>query len=128
MRKTILVLAASAAMALAQIPTDASAAHRGGGAGVRSGGSSGAAAIRGGSTVRSPSFSSPRVSGATRFSGGTGGMWRGRHHRFHRGFIGAPFYGAYAAYDSCYQPRRVWTRWGWRWHRVYVCADPYYYD
>jgi hypothetical protein len=37
------------------------------------------------------------------------------HHRFHR----FGFYGAYAAYDSCW--RRVWTSYGPQW--VDVCGD-----
>jgi hypothetical protein len=32
--------------------------------------------------------------------------------------LGAPYY----AYGSaCYSAQRVWTPFGWRWHRVWVC-------
>ncbi len=150
MRNTIIVLAASAAMGLGmtQMSTDALARS-----GMQSAGSShavsapsGSAGMRGPS-ISSPSvvstnktFASPNVVGTNRtfatpgrvasgaWSGGWNGGWRHRHHhRFrHFGFV-APF-AAYAAYDSCYVPRRVWTPWGWRWRRVYVCDGPYYYD
>ena len=149
-RKTIVVLAASVAMALA-VAGDALAQRgsMGGGGGGGGGGGSGGGSFGGGggggyrgggggaaisapsAGVRGPSaggtFRGPGVAGTTRYSGGN---WSGRHHRHHhhRGFVGAPyFYGAYAAYDACYQSRRVLTPWGWQWQRVYVCNDPYYY-
>jgi hypothetical protein len=42
-----------------------------------------------------------------------------RHHRF-RFFPG--FYAASYIDDDCYFARRVWTPWGWRWRRVWVCG------
>ncbi len=46
------------------------------------------------------------------------------HHRFVGGvfaFGGWPYYDYYDYSDTCYQPRRVWTPYGWRWQYVYVC-------
>jgi hypothetical protein len=45
-----------------------------------------------------------------------GGFWRGPGIAFGFG-LGAPYY----AYGSCYQARRVWTPYGWRWRRTWVC-------
>jgi len=46
------------------------------------------------------------------------GGWGGFHH-YHHGFgIG---YIAGPAYDGCYAPRRVLTRFGYRWRTVNVC-------
>jgi hypothetical protein len=65
-----------------------------------------------------------------------GGGWGGWHHGFNRGFVGprfgfhrgfiGPRFGfrfraAPFAFASCSQVRRVWTPFGWRWHRVWVC-------
>ncbi len=153
MRNTIIVLAASVAMGLGmtQMSTDALARS-----GMQSSGSShavsapsGSAGMRGPSmtsSIRSPSMGGtnrPYVGGSnvvgtnrtfaspSRVTSGTwnrwNGGWRHRHHRFRHFAFVAPFAG-YAAYDSCYVPRRVWTPWGWEWRRVYVCDDPYYYS
>jgi hypothetical protein len=41
-----------------------------------------------------------------------------RHHvRRHFAFVGVPL----VASDSCVVVRRVWTRWGWHWRRIWVC-------
>jgi hypothetical protein len=45
-----------------------------------------------------------------------GGFWRGPRITFGLGF-GAPYY----AYGSCYRLHRVWTPYGWRWRRGWVC-------
>jgi hypothetical protein len=37
--------------------------------------------------------------------------------RRHIAFVGVPL----VASDSCVAIRRVWTRWGWHWRRVWVC-------
>jgi hypothetical protein len=55
--------------------------------------------------------------------GGWGG-WHGHHHGgFFRGprFFAGPFL-SYGYYDPCYRPVRVWTPWGWRFRRVWVCG------
>jgi hypothetical protein len=64
-------------------------------------------------------------------NGGKYNYYGGRRH-YRRGY-GFGFYpwvgfGAYAAYDSCYRLRRVWTPYGWQWRRVNVCGYPYDYD
>src|SRR5512139_3064861 len=72
-----------------------------------------------------------------RYAGNYGNRYAGNYNNYRRGHrrgygygwplavgaIGA--YGAYAAYDydSCYQPQRVWTPYGWTWQQVYVCGD-----
>ena len=121
MRKTIIVLAASVAMGMAHMTSDALAASRSGGSmsgtHSNSGSSARGASIGGKSAaVRAPSatgaINSPRMTGTTRFSSNNwSGGWRHRHHRFHNRFvIGAPF--AYAAYDSCYTPCAAYGRRG----------------
>ena len=135
MRKILIVLTTSTAMAFAQVSPGALAAPRsmGSGGGMHSG------SFHGGSISGAPDIShgrvttrainSPRIAGSTRFSSNNWrGDWRHRHHRFHRRFVfGVPFaFGAYAADDSCYSVRRVWTHWGWRWRRVYICDYPDY--
>ncbi len=124
-RKILSALAASAAIAIAQLPTGASAAMRGGTFGMSHAGPmvSHSAAIRG-----------PSISGATFNHTAWSGSWGHRpffhHRRFFRNrfFVGAPFaFSAYAAYDSCYRWRQVWTPWGWRVRRIYVCDYPYVY-
>ncbi len=49
-----------------------------------------------------------------------------RHHGFGFGFgglyaYGGPDYYDYYAGDSCYQWRRVWTPFGWRWRDIWIC-------
>jgi hypothetical protein len=117
---------------------------RGGGAPV------GGAAVMGGRGSAAPSMTpGPQMSGSVgSYSGGqrhTGGSWSGgrkfsggsrkgggHHHHGHghhkKGFavVGVPFgfYDDYAYYPNdygCYQVRRVHTRHGWQWRRVYVC-------
>jgi hypothetical protein len=118
-RKILMALAASAAIAIAQLPTDATAksfSHSSGATILHSSGKSFTAS----SAIRSSS------TGGVNFA--RSGSWSGGHrfHRFrNRAFVGAPF--AYAAYDSCYRWRHVWTHWGWRLRRVYVCDYPYVY-
>jgi hypothetical protein len=58
--------------------------------------------------------------------------WYGRHGGWHGGGYyggwGPRFYGggyypyAYGAYGSCYRPVRVYTPYGPRWRRVWVCG------
>jgi hypothetical protein len=136
MRKTIIVLATSLGMGMTQMSTDVLAVPRGAGSvGAMHGISAPGPSMRGG-VVHGPAMAgpmnSPRFTGPTKFgSNHWSGDWGHRHHRFHRNFAFAavPFaVGAYAAYDSCYTWRRVWTPWGWSWSRVYACDYPYYYD
>jgi hypothetical protein len=51
------------------------------------------------------------------------GGWRGGWAR--RGWWRGPvvgFYGAPYAYGGCYHLHRVWTPYGWRLHRIWVCG------
>jgi hypothetical protein len=43
-----------------------------------------------------------------------------RHHRFHR--FASPFFFASVVDDGCFVARPVWTPWGWRWRRIWVCG------
>jgi hypothetical protein len=66
----------------------------------------------------------PTVASAQFFGWGGGYYSRGfvgpRFFRPRFGFrFGAPF--AYGAFAGCNQLRRVWTPFGWRWRRVWVC-------
>jgi hypothetical protein len=93
-RKTMIALAAVAALGTAFVATEASARSGGHGFGGHHG-----------------------------FSGG-GFRHHGFHRGFFGsgfGFYGYP-YSAYYGYDGCYQVRRVPTPWGWRWRRVWVCG------
>ena len=75
-------------------------------------------------------LSVPSVANAQRhWGGGWGGGWHGGWHGFHRGFVG-PRFGFHRgfvgprfgfAFASCSVVRRVWTPFGWRWHRIWVC-------
>jgi hypothetical protein len=120
--KILAVLAATAAIAIAQLPTDAVAksfSH-----GSHASFSQSSKSFSTSSAIRSPSTAGVNFAR----SGTWSGSWRGhgfRHFRHNRFFVGAPF--AYAAYDSCYRWRHVWTRWGWKLRRVYVCDYPYVY-
>ena len=57
------------------------------------------------------------------------GHWGGHHFggpgiSFGFGVAPAPFYGGYYDYgfaDDCYRVHRVWTSYGWRLRRMYVC-------
>jgi hypothetical protein len=63
----------------------------------------------------------------TTASAGGGGKWGGGWHHHHHGhgfgigFIGGG-YGSYGGYDGCYQTRRVWTDFGYRFRVVNVSA------
>lgn len=83
MKRTVLAIAAAAALAIAAVPTTASAQH-------------------------------------------WGGHWGGHHFgwggpRISFGFGAAPYYDYGYAGTACYRVHRVWTPFGWRWHRVWVC-------
>jgi len=120
--KTIVTLAASAALCLTMLPSAASArgGHGGGGGGM---GMHGGMGVHGGMGMR----------------GGMSGGWRGnavafhsrgfsrdhdrftfRHHGF-RHFRDGIFVASYVD-DDCYIARRVWTPYGWHWRRIWACG------
>jgi len=144
MRKTIIALAALAAIGVIQMPAGALAAHANGGSMGASHASSGSmVAARGGSVAAShPSgFQGRAGTQGTRFGNNFATRNnavvnnragfnnhvrfadhdRFRHrHRFFRNRFGFSSF-AFAGDDGCYAPRRVWTPWGWRWRRIWVC-------
>lgn len=109
LRKALIALVAAAAVGVAFIPTESFA--RGGG-GFHGGGFHGGGGFRGGG-----------------FRGGFAGRGFGRGfvgRRFvGRGFVGGLGFYPYAYYgddyDGCWRLHRVWTPYGWRWARYYVC-------
>jgi hypothetical protein len=62
--------------------------------------------------------------GAISATPASAGWHGGHHHHWHGGWRGPAFYGiaTYPAYTSCYRPVRVFTPWGPRWRRVWVCG------
>ena len=60
-------------------------------------------------------MSVPTVASAAHFH------WGHVHHGFWGPRIGFSFGVAPYAYASCSAVHRVWTPFGWRWHRVWVC-------
>jgi hypothetical protein len=106
LRKALIALVAAAAMGVAFIPTESSAAGRGGGGGFHGGGFHGGFAGRG--------FAG---------RGFRGGFFPGVAVGYGLGYYGGPYY-AYDPYyggDGCWHVRRMWTPYGWRWRRHYVC-------
>ncbi len=110
MRK-ITALAATALLCTLLASTAASA--RGGGHGGMGGGHGGMGGGRGGLGVGGMhGFHRPFV-GPGRFA-----FRHHRFHRFHNGFFFASIDDGY----GCVTVSRVWTPWGWRWRRVWVCG------
>lgn len=132
MRKTIIAIAALAAIGMTQMPTGAFAAPRNGGT------------MSGTHSSVSPVHASGFQSGAGRFQSGAGirsarvgnnVTFQNRtfvnnrfafrhhfrhHHRFFRNrFAFSSF--AFVGDDDCFVLRRVWTHWGWRLRRIWVC-------
>jgi hypothetical protein len=99
-RKMLMACVAAAAIALLAVPTDASARGRGGGGG--GGGFHGGGGFRGGG-----------------FHGGGFRGGRGYYPLYGAG-IGLGLYGAYNY--GCYRTVRVFTPYGPRWRRVWVCG------
>jgi hypothetical protein len=97
-RKMLMACVAAAAIALLAVPTDASARGRGGGGG----GFHGGGGFRGGG-----------------FHGGGFRGGRGYYPLYGAG-IGLGLYGAYNY--GCYRTVRVFTPYGPRWRRVWVCG------
>jgi hypothetical protein len=91
MRRTLLAMGAAVALAVAALPTAATAQHHGG---VHFGGG--------------------------HFSGGPHFGFRGPGVTFGFG-VGPGYYDYGSDYASCSQVQRVWTPRGWRMHRVWVC-------
>jgi len=94
LRKLTIALAATAAIGLAFVATEASAKGMGHGPGMHGPG----------------------------MHGGHG--FRGLHGRFFGPGFGWGYYPSYAYGDdyACYQARRVATPYGWRWRRVWICG------
>jgi hypothetical protein len=142
LRKTLIALAATAALGIGAGTADARTGGGGGGGGGAyhgggGGGGGGAAAVHSGGP--SHSFSAPSHVGPSHVGpshvgtmGPRSGTWRGanwnggrHHHRHDRFFFGAGFAGPYYGYgyDSCW--RLAQTYYGWQ--RVWVCGDyPYW--
>lgn len=83
MKRTMLAIAAAAALAVVAVPSTASAQRWGHGGWHHFGG-----------------FGGPRIA---------------------FGFGVAPAYDYGYAGPACYRVHRVWTPFGWRWHRIWVC-------
>ena len=141
-RKTISMLVASVALGMAILPSPVSAAMRGGSGGMGMhggmaggfrGGMSAGPGFRGGMSTgpnfrqgfavrdnfafRNRAFINNRV--ALRNHVFINNRFAFRHHRFHR--FARPFFVASVG-DDCFIVRHVWTPWGWRWRRVWVCG------
>jgi hypothetical protein len=102
MRKSLVLLAVAATLGIAAAQAPASAAFHGTGMHTFHGGNFGALGNR--------AFAGHRFAFHDRFAF--------RHHFF-------PFRHrfAFATVDGgCFAVRRVWSPWGWRWHRVWVCG------
>jgi len=124
MMRKFIALAATALFFVAMTPNAASArmggggGHMGGGGGHFGGGHVGGMGggwhgnWGGGRFVGHPGFGHRAFFPRDRF------FLRHRFARFHDGFF-------FASYDDgygCVIPRRVWTPWGWRWRRIWVCG------
>ena len=101
LRKIMMACVAAAAIAVIAVPTDASARGRGGGGGGFHGGGFHGGGFHGGG-----------------FRGGGSGA-RGYYPLYGAG-IGLGLYGAYNY--GCYRTVRVFTPYGPRWRRVWVCG------
>src|SRR6266568_1399038 len=121
-RRTIMTLVASAALCLTMLPSPVSARMGGGmhggmamhgagvGGGMRAGFGSAPVAFHTGHFGNSFAFRH-RAFIHDRFAF--------RHHRF-RHFPHSFFVASIG--DDCFVARQVWTPWGWRWRRVWVCG------
>lgn len=126
MRKTIIALAALAAIGVIQMPAGALAAHANGGSVAAShpSGFQGRAGTQG--TRFGNNFATRNNAVVNNRAGFNNHVRfadhdRFRHrHRFFRNRFGFSSF-AFAGDDGCYAPRRVWTPWGWRWRRIWVC-------
>jgi hypothetical protein len=132
--RMVIGLATIAAIGIASVPMNASArggggGGHGGGAGSHGGGGGfhgGGAAFHSGMATGG-GFAGNRFAampGRTGFSGMSGRGFHNRHHFRNFAFfgIGGPYAYADYSYDDCYNLVRVWTHYGWRWRRVYVCG------
>ena len=133
-RRTIMTLVASAALCLTMLPGPVSARMGGGGHG---GGMHGGMGMHGagfGGGMRGGFHSAPVAFHPGHF----GNNFASRHNNFafrHRGFIHDRFafrhhrfrhfphsFFVAAIGDDCFVVRQMWTPWGWRWRRVWVCG------
>ena len=94
LRKILMACVAATALALIAVPSDASARGRGGGGGGFHGGGF--------------------------HGGGFRGFRGGRFYPLYAAGIGLGLYGAYDY--GCYRTVRVFTPYGLRWRRVWVCG------
>jgi hypothetical protein len=136
MRTALLSAIAAVALGVAALPSTDAFAQRGhGGPGIHGGGP-GMGAQRGGSGPRMGGGGGPRMGGHIGSGPRVGGYGPGPRvgnnyaYRGHRGWNGGRRYigpgiafgfAAPYAYASCYQVRRVPTRWGLQYRRVWVC-------
>jgi hypothetical protein len=121
MRKGVMAIAAAVALGAATMATGVTAAPHGGGGGGGGHMGGGGAAFGGGGRMGG---------GGAAFGGGAGGAFAGRPgFAFNRGFRGrrfGPGFGwwggpLWAYTGTCWRLRHVWTPWGWRWRRIWVC-------
>ena len=122
MLRPIIALVAAAFIALAFMPTEASA--RGGFGGFHGGGFHGGGFHGGGfhGGFHHGGF------GFRRFGWGVGlglGLGYGLGYPYYGYGYGYPYYAGY--YGGCIRARRIWTAYGWRWVRVNVCRYYGYY-
>ena len=115
MRKTIIALAALAALATAFVPTGASAMRGGGGGGGHGGGFHGGG-FHGG---RFAAFHGRNL--GSHFAFRHRAAFRNRFAFRHRVAFRNRF--AFVGYgNDCVVVRQVWTPWGSRWRRFWVCG------
>jgi hypothetical protein len=135
MRTALLSAIAAVALGFAALPSTDAFAQRGhGGPGIHGGGGPGMGAHRGGGGPRMGRGGGPRMGGhigsgprigghgprvGGRYAYGGNRGWHGGRRYIGPG-IGLGFVAPYA-YASCYQVRRVQTRWGVKYRRVWVC-------
>lgn len=117
-RKAVIALAAAVALGVAFVPTESMAQKGGHGFSGRSGGG-----FTGHGFAGRGNFGGRGFVGRGNFAGH---RFAGRGFRYGRGygygFYGYPYaFAGYGYYDGCWRLRRVWTPYGWRWHRIYVC-------
>jgi hypothetical protein len=127
MRKGAMAIAAAIALGAATMTTGVMAAPHGGpggGGGMGRGGPAMGGGVRGGPAFGGGgmAFNRPGFTGRPGFVGRPGFAFnRGfRGRRFGPGFgwWGGPLW-AYTG--TCWRLRHVWTPWGWRWRRIWVC-------
>lgn len=126
--RRIIALAATALLC-ALLASTAASARGGGGHGGMGGGHGGMGmggmhgsfgGMRGGFSGVHGGFRGAAIGGFHRPFVGPG-RFAFRHHRFHR-FHNGFFFASIDDSYGCVAVSRVWTPWGWRWRRVWVCG------